>query len=792
MTRVNRRGFLRGAAAAAFAAGQLPRGLQAALAIGPGGSSLAAVKHVVVFMQENRSFDHYFGTLSGVRGFGDPTALTLRNGNTVFAQPRTFGSVLPFHLDTATTSAQCVQDLDHSWPGTHLAWNRGRYDGWARTKTSLCMGHYTRADIPFHFALADAFTVCDQYFCSVMGPTNPNRFYLMSGTIDPRGLAGGPATSNRTPGFSWATYPERLQAAGVSWKVYQNTADNYDDNALAHFTQYRNARPGNPLHDLGMSSVPSVSGDTVTDIVSAIRQDVLNGTLPQVAWIVGPESASEHPACSPAAGADMINQVLEALTADPEVWASTVLFLNYDENDGYFDHVSPPVPPRGTADEFVAGAPIGLGPRVPMLVLSPWSRGGYVCSQVFDHTSVLRFLETWTGVSEPNISAWRRKICGDLTATLDFTRTSLALPPLPDTGPLLDAANLQCSTLPRPRPPAAQCMPVPEDYEPRPARALPWQPNANARLDNANGKLCLNMDNAATAATSLALHFNDYHSAAPRVYDVDASAPVIDSVDVRDVSDGRYDVSLYGPNGFLRRFAGDANTGSASIDVLSSYDISCLNGSSFNCSRANCSRVDSSSVDPSAPTGISLQLTLANRGVQTVVFTVSHNAYRDDAPSQQSLSGGETRIITIEVEQSTHGWYDLSITVDCDGLFHRRLAGHIELGRESISGSAAPLANGTLKTLTPSVKRGAIIRFDYRPPVDRINASNWVALYRDDQTPGEAEPIQWLGAGNAHGSALFTTLALRPGHYCAWLLHNRSHVAIAPPAKFSVLPFTRP
>ncbi len=432
MRNISRRRFLGmslGSAGVA-ALGTLPTTLSRALAIPAARRSLGAVRHVVVLMQENRSFDHYFGALSGVRGFDDAAALRFRDGRPVFAQADRDAHVLPFHIDAASGAA-CAPDLDHGWDGMHRAWNGGRWDEWIGAKGALTMGHLTRADLPFHYALADAFTICDHYFCSVMGPTNPNRLYLWSGTIDPEARAGGPVIDNGTTGFRWTTYPERLEAAGVDWKVYQNAADNYDDNALAWFAQFQRAMPGSPLFDRGMASVPAVTGSTAGDVVAALRADAVSGALPAVSWIVAPESASEHPAWSPAAGARFIDGVIGALTADPAVWASTVLLINYDENDGYFDHVPPPVPPAGTPDEFVRGEPIGLGPRVPMLVVSPWSRGGAVCSETFDHSSVIRFLETWLGVPEPNISAWRRTVSGDLTSAFDFETATYSMPTLP-------------------------------------------------------------------------------------------------------------------------------------------------------------------------------------------------------------------------------------------------------------------------------------------------------------------------------------------------------------------------
>ena len=543
MRNLSRRRFLGISASAAGAAalGTLPTTLSRALAIPAARRSLGAVKHVVVLMQENRSFDHYFGALSGVRGFDDAAALRLRDGRPVFEQPDGTSRVSPFRLDATNGAAPCAPDLDHSWEGTHRAWNGGRWDAWVGAKSALTMGHMTRTDIPFHYALADAFTVCDHYFCSVMGPTNPNRLYLWSGTLDAEGRAGGPVTDNRTTGFRWTTYPERLQAAGVDWKIYQNAADNYDDNALAWFAQYQRAMPGSPLFDRGMASVPAATGSTAGDIVAALRSDVVSGTLPAVSWIVAPESASEHPAWSPANGAHFIDGVIRALIADPEVWASTVLLINYDENDGYFDHVPPPVPPPGTPGEFVRGEPIGLGPRVPMLVVSPWSRGGAVCSETFDHSSVIRFLETWLGVPEPNISAWRRAVCGDLTSAFDFETAAYSMPALPKTS--AEAGARKCA-LTQAQPPRDGSMPA-QERGARLRRPLPYRPDATVAPDG--DSLLVRLSNDAEAASSA--HFAVYSDdeAVPRQYDV---AP---GESIEDVF-GWSDIAIHGPAGFVRRY----------------------------------------------------------------------------------------------------------------------------------------------------------------------------------------------------------------------------------------------
>ena len=556
MQKFSRRRFLGMSATAAGAAaiGTLPTTLSKALSIPAAGRSLGAVRHVVVLMQENRSFDHYFGTLAGVRGFDDAAALRLGDGRSVFEQSDGSTRTLPFHLDATHRTAPCAADLDHSWNGTHRAWNGGRYDDWIGAKSALTMGHLTRADIPFHYALADAFTVCDHYFCSVMGPTNPNRLYLWSGTIDAEGRAGGPVIDNGPTGLRWTTYPERLQAAGVDWKVYQNASDNYDDNALAWFAQYQRAMPGSPLFDRGMASVPAVSGSTADDIVAALRADVLGGTLPTVSWIVAPERCSEHPAWPPAAGAHFIDGVLRALTADPAVWASTALFINYDENDGYFDHVPPPVPPADTPGEFVRGEPIGLGPRVPMLVISPWSRGGNVCSEVFDHSSVIRFIERWLGVPEPNISAWRRAICGDLTSAFDFSATNIAMPALPDTSDGTTAASEPCASVTTAIPPE-RAMPA-QEIGTRPARALAYR--LDAILLRNGDRLRIRLSNALPesgekTSAQFAIHVHGGADDAPRRHDI-APGEWTD-VEFRIASDRDYDISVYGPAGFVRHFA---------------------------------------------------------------------------------------------------------------------------------------------------------------------------------------------------------------------------------------------
>ena len=451
---ITRRRLLGSAAgmAAAAASALMPPNIRRVLAEAPATKgSLRDIKHVVLLMQENRSFDHYFGTMAGVRGFGDDKALKLPNGQSVFYQPDSVnpkGYLLPFHLDTRNSSAQKIPSTSHAWDVQHASWNGGKMDNWLPAhrkaegeKAPYVMGYHTRDDIPFQFALAEAFTLCDSYYCSVMGPTWPNRLYWMTGIIDADGESGGPVISNKKipGGFRWTTYAERLEKAGISWKVYQQQ-DNYGCNVLEYFKAFQEADRDSNLHNRGV----------IRDPEGKFEFDAMNDNLPTVSWIMPTSIQSEHPDYTPAAGAAFVASKLNAIAANPKVWAKTVFILNYDENDGLFDHVAPPVPPPSTPKEFVKGLPIGGGFRVPCIIVSPWTAGGWVCSQSFDHTSVLQFLEKFTGVAEPNISDWRRKTFGDLISTFRFDGEKAAPPQLPDTMNALSRARYEVAHLPKP------------------------------------------------------------------------------------------------------------------------------------------------------------------------------------------------------------------------------------------------------------------------------------------------------------------------------------------------------
>ncbi|MBR7836431.1 hypothetical protein KDL01_24350 [Actinospica durhamensis] len=434
--------------------------IETALAASTTASSLNDIKHIVVLMQENRSFDHYFGTLSGVRGFSDPNVPTQNVGGASYPifdqfgyQPGTgassTGYIQPFRLlnDPPLELGQTTNDIDHSWAGQHNSWNGGKLDSFITSHLStdgatngpVTMGYYTRADLPFYYALADAFTVCDGYRCSVLGPTDPNRLMLMSGTIDPEGVAGGPVVqtfSNRVGEYgklSWETMPERLLAAGVSFKVYNDPIGLTALSPLPYFKAYDNPFSITGLELIAKALTPTYPG--------TFESDVAAGSLPSVSWIIPPVAECEHPAAPPAFGEYFVQQVLSILVSNPEVWAQTAVIVVYDENGGFFDHVVPPTAPEGTAGEWLStlpsaaggvNGPIGLGFRTPALVISPFSAGGYLYSGTLDHTSVLRLIETRFGVDAPNVSAWRRSVTGDFSGAFNLTAApTTAFPSLP-------------------------------------------------------------------------------------------------------------------------------------------------------------------------------------------------------------------------------------------------------------------------------------------------------------------------------------------------------------------------
>jgi phospholipase C len=414
--------------------------VERALAASSGCGSLKDIEHIVILIQENRSFDHYFGTYKGVAGFQDPSALPGVFGQAGY--PTATSKLYPFHLDTQT-GGDCTNDIDHSWGPQHIYWDSGSMDKWVSEHVAvdgpqngpLCMGYYNRNDLPFYYALADGFTLCDHYHCSVIGPTDPNRCYTMSAWIDPHGTNGGPIVSTlsstriQTYGkFTWKTMPEVLQDAGVTWKVYESPENlsPVSDNVLPYFKAYQQ----NP------QLAANAFGQTYP---AQFLADCAAGTLPQVSWVIAPVITSEHPPAPVTHGEVVTAQVLNALVSNQSLWEKSALLVTYDENGGFFDHLPPPTAPAGTDGEFVttglvpATDPIGLGFRVPMLVVSPFSRGGFVYSGTLDHTSTLKLLASRFGVTVPNLipGGWRDTTVGDMTGAFNFASVDSSVPTLP-------------------------------------------------------------------------------------------------------------------------------------------------------------------------------------------------------------------------------------------------------------------------------------------------------------------------------------------------------------------------
>jgi phospholipase C len=826
----SRRDFLKLAsllAASGFGRQMLPAIARAASIDPESGSTYLDAEHVVILMQENRSFDHLYGTLRGVRGYNDPRAITQPGGNPVWLQASASGAVhAPFHFDIHNSNATWLGSLPHGWEDSNEARNGGRYDRWIPAKAAsdpnhahlpLTMGYYTREDLPFYYALADAFTVCDQNFSSSLTPTEPNRLHMWTGTVRAEpSIQSFAYVRNDDMGYDkqleWTTFPDRLERQGISWRIYQNELSlpsgltdeedkwlsNFDDNPLEYFSHYHvrftpshrrwlaekessllsaieqlNRTPRSaetekrvaevqqqlddvrrdlstltdaafatlPEHERNMHQKAFITNEddpdfrTLTalhyeqdgversmnvpkgDVFHQFRQDVQNGKLPTVSWIVAPEAFSDHPS-SAWFGAWYVSEALNILTSDPEVWKKTIFILCYDENDGYFDHIPPFVPPQpGRTDtgkvsagidpsvEYVSSeqidamrqkepnwpgkpGPIGLGFRVPLVIASPWSRGGYVCSQVFDHTSLLQFLEVFLShkkgqpVRETNISVWRRTVCGDLTSAFrPWKAQSSQLPEPVRRNPFLISIQ------------EAQLKPIPGGMEPltkeeiKQARILPQNFPRLPRQENGVRPACilpyelavdgaLAMDKSAFTiefAAEQQLFGNRAVGAPFRVYtpgrvraaDTDAfeigcswdyavaaGDKIADHFPLRLFDSETYHLCVYGPNGFFREFRGDSSDPRISVSLLS--------------------------------TSQSASLKLMNRdSSQPLTVTIDDLAY-GDVPRTVAIAPGSSSELRLNLGPS-FGWYDLRIRVAGAVHYEQRYAGKIEPGHESFT-----------------------------------------------------------------------------------------------------------
>lgn len=691
-----RRNFLKAAGLAGTAAA-LPASIERALAIPAQRrtGTIKDVRHIVILMQENRSFDHYFGTMRGVRGFGDRHPAPMAGGKDIWAQSNGARDLPPFHLDTAKTNALKVPGTPHSFADAQAAWNQGKFGLWPKYKTDYSMGYYKREDVPFQFALAESFTICDAYHCSITTGTDPNRIVFWSGSsFDPAERAKGvncredksepnnlrcwikgalpePGYTYAGNALEWATIPEVLEQAGVGWRIYQDPNNNWTGamhGGLA-FRGFRECKLGSALYERGMSH----------HSLEQLAKDVRDGTLPAVSWVLPPMTLSEHPSTSsPVEGGAFTAQVLDALTANPDVWSGTVFFQTFDENDGLFDHLPPAAPPSYNPDGSMAGKatldlaghyfddhqdkytsrddttsgttrPWGLGPRVPMYVVSPWSKGGWVSSEVFDHTSVGQFLEKRFDITIPAISPWHRSVCGDMTSCFDFAaREDARVPALPDLSnySAVVADHQKRPKLLPPRTPAGLF----QEAGIRRSRALPYILHVDADVDAGQRTVRLDFINEGSVGVVFHVYDKRHLDRIPRRYTVEAGKALDDSWTTE--ADGAFDLWVLGPNGFVRHFIGNPGAGVA-VRLRARQDAK----------------------------GGALRLTVSNPGKAAAAVRVGEDAYRRNAERSITLAPGAEQTLNWPVAQS-EDWYDLVAL--SDGL-SVRLAGRIERNRHGVS-----------------------------------------------------------------------------------------------------------
>jgi phospholipase C len=828
----SRRAFLKKAAllsGTAGIAGFLPSSIQKAFAIDPdAGTTFLDAEHVVILMQENRSFDHCYGSLQGVRGFNDPRAFRLPNNNKVWLQTDSKGNTYaPFRLNIKETNATWMGSLPHGWTDQTDARNNGRYDQWLEAKKSghkdyqhmpLTLGYHTREDLPFYYSLADAFTVCDQNFCSSLTGTTPNRLYLWTGKIREDANAQARVRNEETDyrvEAQWKTFPERLEENNIAWKIYQNDISvgaglkgeedawlaNFTDNPIEWFTQFQvrfspahmnylpkkveELRAGIAAEEVKLKSMVEGSEDynrlkerieggkkelefTLEDIkkytpenfsrlsqydknihakafttnvndsgyhelttlkykdgnteremrvpkgdvLYQFREDVKTGKLPTVSWLVAPENFSDHPG-APWYGAWYLSEAMDILTQNPEVWKKTIFILCYDENDGYFDHVPPFTPPlynkpssgiaskqidlkteyveleqdmKRKPEKYARGGPIGLGYRVPLVIASPWSRGGAVCSQVFDHTSILQFLEkflshkTGRSIEESNISTWRRTVCGDLTSVFKpYNGEKIELPKFLEHDEFVESIH------------RAQYKPTPSGYHAlskaeieqinsaslspllprqekgtRASRTLPYELYADGNVsdDRQSFELTLGAGNKVFGKRSAGSPFQVYRSGddfALRNYAVHAGDSVSDKWEEREFNNGNYHLKVNGPNGFYREFKG--NKSGPLIHIQCTYAVDAKN----------------------QLTG-DIQWKITNKSKELLILELKDNAYQRDVQSKKMEAGSSFTLK--ETLSKSFGWYDSSIIIKGNPFFEYRYAGRVETGREGVSDPA--------------------------------------------------------------------------------------------------------
>ncbi|MGJ1417530.1 phosphocholine-specific phospholipase C [Sphingobacterium multivorum] len=825
----SRRDFIKKAAllsGSAALVNMLPSTIQKALAINPAsGSTFYDAEHVVFLMQENRSFDHLYGSLKGVRGFNDPRIITQPNKNNVWLQSNAEGQTyIPFRLNTSETKVPWMGSTPHGWADQTDARNAGKYDRWLNVKKPynkdyahipLTLGYCDRSDFPFYYSLADAFTVCDQHFCSSITGTHPNRWYWMTGTVREANRVDAKAhvwniSDYNKPTLNWKTYPERLEEHRVSWRIYQNELtmgfglsgeesnwlSNFGTNVMEYFQAY-NVR----LHPSGIANLAERkkivtqeveriglnasseadqrrlaaaqkvlaiieqgqqlyteeqfeklsaaekalnskaftvnSGDpdfhSLTslhyddegtartldvpkgDILHQFRQDVKHDRLPTVSWLMTPANFSDHPG-RPWFGSWYVNEVMEILLENPEIWKKTIFILTYDENDGFFDHVVPYAVPNpykensgkvsanidpkmdwalrdqqtnpSAMDDRIRESSIGLGYRVPLVIASPWTRGGFVNSELFDHTSSLQFLENFLSVKfkkqvrEDNITAWRRSVCGDLTSVFrPYNGEKLDGPQfmnkeafmeeihksqfkqVPQNFAALSAQDIKQINL---DPTQSPLFPK-QERGIKPACAIPYELYVNGKLDPQTGRYHLSFaasddihGKKASGSPFLVYAYKRYENEDLRTWEY-AVAPgdkLEDNYRLSAFEDQAYHLRVYGPNGFFREFQGDMQHPGVKIDC----------------------QYERNSMHSKQATG-NLLIHLENTSDKTATIQVKDVSYGQTL-SSLTLNAGERKTKIVDLSNS-YQWYDILLEAKGYANWSERFAGHIETGKVS-------------------------------------------------------------------------------------------------------------
>ena len=377
------------------------------------------IRHWFLLMQEKRSFDHYFGTMPGVDGI--PAGASNPDG--------TGAPIEPFH-----ETEYCVEDVHHSWNAGHEQWNDGANDGFVTNNDPggrRAMGHYDATDLPFYWDLYSTFAMSDHHFCSVLGPTWVNRDYYLSGTSFGL-IRNSPIPQERLPPDDFNIFVQ-LERANVSWRVYSQTGAfiwiSYPRWGLSARTREHTREYDRFLTDLAAGDVAEVTY-----------------LEPSIVGVEGVDATDEHPHANMQYGQEWVAEIIRAIMASP-IWAESAIILTYDEWGGFYDHVPPPeaCDPGDFPPDLGAGDAPGefdrLGFRVPLVVVSPWSRPGYVSDRTTDLTSVTRLLQArylLPAMTTRDANAW------PLLDMFDFSTQAFATPPELDAAVIDEARHAAC------------------------------------------------------------------------------------------------------------------------------------------------------------------------------------------------------------------------------------------------------------------------------------------------------------------------------------------------------------